>query len=566
MSKQYPFKFLDAYTREDKEIFFGRKEEVDSLYEMVFQSDTLLVYGASGTGKTSLVQCGLAGRFETHDWLALPVRRGNNLNASLERVMNEAGGEWAEEEENETIDFQSPQLLLTRDIRAIYLRYFRPTYLIFDQFEELYILGSADEQAAFIETVKILLQVEQPLKMIFIIREEYLGHLFAFEKAVPQLLRKKLRVEPMNLDKVGQVLMGVNALPASNVKLEADAETEIVEAIFEKIKTREKSLTIQLPYLQVFLDKLYLSITHDEARQAKALIGPAALAAMGNIGDVLRQLLEEQALSIANELSGEFPGTGPETIWQVISPFATLEGTREPMSLAAMQVRLPELDPPMLNRAIALLVNRRLLRFDDVEEMYELAHDSLALQIAGRRGEEEIALLEAQRIIHSQTALKPEKREYFSEKQLNLLEPLITKLILSEEEKDWVEQSRAEALKIRVLHSNRVYLSVLFGLLLFFVTISIWKWSFEQVNDYKFLDREKYNNLLSEMDKLKEEKAKTKSKEFGDYYDRALRIFEAGGCPDSLIRGMEKISSEYSDSTRFGEVISQLQSKNPKCK
>jgi Cdc6-like AAA superfamily ATPase len=69
--KKYPLKFLDSYTKADTDIFFGRNEEVDALYEMIFQTDILLLYGASGTGKTSLIQCGLASRFESHDWLDL---------------------------------------------------------------------------------------------------------------------------------------------------------------------------------------------------------------------------------------------------------------------------------------------------------------------------------------------------------------------------------------------------------------------------------------------------------------------------------------------------------------
>ena len=92
MQKRYPFKFLDAYTRDDSDIFFGREEEVDALYEMVFQADLLLVFGASGTGKTSLIQCGLASRFQSHDWLALNIRRGSNLNVSFEKALLEAGG------------------------------------------------------------------------------------------------------------------------------------------------------------------------------------------------------------------------------------------------------------------------------------------------------------------------------------------------------------------------------------------------------------------------------------------------------------------------------------------
>ena len=65
-----PFKFLDSYTREDKEIFFGRDREIEEMYQKVFEGKILLVYGISGTGKTSLINCGLANKFEDSDWLS----------------------------------------------------------------------------------------------------------------------------------------------------------------------------------------------------------------------------------------------------------------------------------------------------------------------------------------------------------------------------------------------------------------------------------------------------------------------------------------------------------------
>ncbi|MEP6556766.1 MAG: ATP-binding protein, partial [Ferruginibacter sp.] len=272
--KKYPFKFLDAYSREDTGIFFGRDEEIAALYEMVFQSPVLLVYGASGTGKTSLIQCGLASKFQSHDWLALPIRRGGNINASFEKTLADAGGnatetedmDWLKEvmEEKPVATITKPLSPLEKSFKAIYQNSFRPIYLIFDQFEELFILGNKAEQERFIETVKEILQVEQPVKMIFSIREEYLGHLNNFERAVPQLMRKKLRVEPMNLDKVRQVIVGATAYENSNVHLQNGETDVIAEGIFDKIKGDDKTLTIQLPYLQVFLDKFYLDITKDE--------------------------------------------------------------------------------------------------------------------------------------------------------------------------------------------------------------------------------------------------------------------------------------------------------------
>ena len=78
-----PFKFLDAYTKQDKDIFFGRDQEIEDLYQKVFEAKILQVYGMSGTGKTSIINCGLANKFEESDWLPINIRRGTDINKSL---------------------------------------------------------------------------------------------------------------------------------------------------------------------------------------------------------------------------------------------------------------------------------------------------------------------------------------------------------------------------------------------------------------------------------------------------------------------------------------------------
>ena len=85
-----PFQFLDSFEAKDKDKFFGRDAEIETLYNLVHETPLVLVYGMSGTGKTSLVQCGLATRFDGPDWLPLPVRRGNNLNESLTTALQTA--------------------------------------------------------------------------------------------------------------------------------------------------------------------------------------------------------------------------------------------------------------------------------------------------------------------------------------------------------------------------------------------------------------------------------------------------------------------------------------------
>jgi hypothetical protein len=465
--KKYPLKFLDSYTKADTDIFFGRNEEVDTLYEMIFQTDILLLYGASGTGKTSLIQCGLASRFESHDWLDLYIRRGTNINESLENTLNTAGGmveedtDWLDMglEETEVVT-KKPLTGLQRQFKTIYLNAFRPIYLIFDQFEELYILGNKAEQQEFVENVKAILALEQPVKMIFSIREEYLGYLYDFERDVPQLLKKKLRVEPMNITKVQEVIAGTTTFEDSKITVKKGELSAFTKIVFEKLQGKDEAgntkrrITIDLPYLQVFLDKIYLEITNDNTRTADAEFSLATLENIGEIDDVLRAFLEEQVVSISQQLRPKHPTLKAEYIWKILSPFVTLDGTKEPISTEVIRDKVENTvensQADLTAAIIESLVKSKIIRYVETNETYEIAHDSLAAKIADKRSDEEIALLEVKRLIKSQAVLKADAQELFTEKQLNFIEPYLTKLTLETTEKVLIEKSRVAIVAAKI--------------------------------------------------------------------------------------------------------------------
>ena len=451
IQSKYPFKFLDAYNRNDRDIFFGREAEIEALYQMVYQTDLILVYGASGTGKTSIINCGLASKFQPYEWLALQIRRGANLNESLNKSLEaeliKAGASSAEDADSDNLDWllesdtgqtNNPGSPVALKLKQLYLTHFKPVFLIFDQFEELYILGSKEEQRQFVETIREILRMEQPVKILISIREEYLGYLYEFERRVPELLRKKLRIEPMHLEKVRAIVAGINKLGRhSTVTFSKDAEQEIGKGIFEKLKEREHTLTIELPYLQVFLDKLYLKISGDADRKKPVVITPESLQSIGQIGDVLRNFLDEQVVENAGNLKVE-----PDTIKKLLSPFVTLDGTKEPLSAAQLHARLPELDEALINRSLEAFQSGRILRFDEKELRYEVAHDSLARQIATYQDAEDVARQKALQIIRTQMLLEAEKRDVFTERQLVFMEPHLERLELSDDEKEWIAHSR----------------------------------------------------------------------------------------------------------------------------
>ena len=109
------------------DFFFGRTDEIDLIYDMVFDTNLLMIYGASGTGKTSLVQCGLANRFQKTDWFDIHVRRKDNINRSI----------WKEIRKHALTDIPEGKDLPSA-IQSLFLDFFKPIYLIFDQFEELF--------------------------------------------------------------------------------------------------------------------------------------------------------------------------------------------------------------------------------------------------------------------------------------------------------------------------------------------------------------------------------------------------------------------------------------------
>jgi len=440
MQKKYPFKFLDSYTREDKDFFFGRTDEIEDLYKMCFQSNILLVYGTSGTGKTSLIQCGLANKFQSYDWSSLFIRRGKNLIYALDKILCEETDKAFPAAAEKEYSIKN----LTEKIESIYEVSLKPIYLIFDQFEELYILGNNDEQNGFFKVIREILSIKRPVKIIISIREEYLGHLYKFEQAVPELLRKKLRVEAMNLGKVTTVIEGIGNSKNSNISIEKGKEKDIATTIFEKLREDEKSNTIQLPYLQVFLDNLYMDITKkeyptagDETRKAEATISTEALNKFGNIGDVLRSFLVEQVSKTALKL--EKP---QEIIWRILSPFVTLQGTKNPIEKIEVFEILRDIPHDFIEKVIDVFVKSRILRLNENNQRYEITHDALAKQVNAHRSPEEIAILEVKRMIKNLVEAQKGKSRVFDEEQLAIIKQFRERIQLEPEEVKAIESSQ----------------------------------------------------------------------------------------------------------------------------
>jgi hypothetical protein len=438
-----PFKFLDPYGREDRDIFFGRNEEVENLYQYVNKNRLVLVYGQSGTGKTSLVQCGLANRFEVTDWVPFFIRRGKNINESFRQVISQSkalGG--AEVKENQ----------LNKALERISARYLRPVYLIFDQFEELLILGDEAEKEQFLITLEDILEADetQSCNLLFIMREEYFAWLDGFERRIPGFSDRRLRVEPMRPARIGDVI--TQSCAHFNITLEQPQENaqQIIRSLSSKTG-------ISLPYLQVYLDMFWredYARTYPDSWQEEGYpplhFSTQEIEGFGAIRDVLERFLQERREGIQHSLAHKYRDVPPDTVRNVLDAFATEEGTKRPinynMEMGIISVAenapdtLHQIPSAVLIDCLLQLEQSRILRTDG--DTYELAHDTLANLIDQQRTDAQRQRNEIRRRILTSYHGFGETGEYLTRKQLTLYEESIPFLRLDTPVVQYLENSR----------------------------------------------------------------------------------------------------------------------------
>ena len=139
--------------------------------------------------------------------------------------------------------------------------------------------------------------------MIFILREEYFAWLDSFEEVIPEFAYRRLRVEPMRIRKVEEVI--TKSCRKFNIVLENP--TENARQIYNILSGKAG---FSLPYLQVYLDQLwkedYLR-TYPKGYTGEKLPAPLnfttqEIIEFGQISDVLLRFLNERRHAVQKKL------------------------------------------------------------------------------------------------------------------------------------------------------------------------------------------------------------------------------------------------------------------------
>jgi WD40 repeat protein len=450
-----PFKFLDSFTKDDRDIFFGRDKEIEELHSRVFESKILLVYGTSGTGKSSLINCGLANKFNDADWLPVGIRRGTDINRSLFEVLSKSALTKAPFEKVALSGANSYNL--EKLLRSVYLDHFKPVFLIFDQFEELFIFGQKDEKDELIKNVSKVIDSDIQCRFIFSIREEYLAGVTEFERVIPSFLSNRIRIEKMTRQNAIRTIEGPCRI--NNIQIEPG----FADALLEKLNPDTPE--VELTWLQIYLDKIMRLAGGEDHSVEK--ISMDLLEKAGDVKDILGSFLEEQISQLSD----------PETGLVVLKSFVSVKGTRRQITeeevVEYSSTFGKEIDSETVKELIQKFIRLRILRDKDENGKYELRHDSLASKIFEKITIVEKELLEVKNFIDNAFANYEKRHLLLLDEDLKYIAPYEDKLFLNDKSQRFIAQSKQAIHKARRRRQNIAIIaaSILIAILSFF---TIW--------------------------------------------------------------------------------------------
>lgn len=397
---------LQSYSEAQAEMFFGRDKESSELTNLVETNTLTIVFGKSGTGKTSLLNAGVFPGLRKHFCLPFRIRLEFENNSPdlvtqiknvLKQEIDKYGFKAGYYPSNETLweYFHKEPLWIT--ITPI---------LVFDQFEEIFTLAKtnnrfgANEQSVFWQELSDLIEnsipenlkthflnnkeqvdynyKKQKTKVLFAFREEFLPEFESIALKIPSVKYSRFRLMAMNGHQAYEV---VTKTWKENIDA---AEAKQVVSFFSNSKTGESYdvMTVEpslLSQVCSFIDKERL-----EEKSAKV---SADLLKNYPKETILRAIYDE-VLSEANKAmpqnEGSENGSKNPVKEFVEEKLITTQGFRTKYSLTA--------DDAFIKQGLNVLKKKYFLREED--QFIELTHDILTPIIKSDREKrrKEIAL------------------------------------------------------------------------------------------------------------------------------------------------------------------------------
>src|SRR4051794_22767993 len=205
-----PFVGPRPFEKEDSDKFFGRTRETEELLSLIIAHRAVLVYAQSGAGKSSLLRAGVINRLEDQQYQVLRSARVHGLlpnDVLPESVQNifvyHALQYWATTLPNGESIKHHAETTVSEFLKPLVAAPAAgedsspPLIVILDQFEEFFTTNQHrwQERRPFFEQLAEALRELPTMKVVFVMREEYIAQLEPFADLLPEKLRPRMHLE-----------------------------------------------------------------------------------------------------------------------------------------------------------------------------------------------------------------------------------------------------------------------------------------------------------------------------------------------------------------------------------
>ncbi|MCP3798314.1 hypothetical protein NLX83_03490 [Allokutzneria sp. A3M-2-11 16] len=195
-----PYRGLAAFREQDAELFFGREGLVTDLVDRLSRDRFLVVAGASGAGKSSLLRAGVAHRVATEglagraDWRTVVLAPGARpLTTWTERLADAVGDVPGDVDARAALSEDPtalPRLVELADVSLL---------VVVDQFEETFADEVGEEERAVFLAAVLAARQTKRLRVVLGVRADFLGHCSRHPGLVEAMRDRHVLVGPMTV-------------------------------------------------------------------------------------------------------------------------------------------------------------------------------------------------------------------------------------------------------------------------------------------------------------------------------------------------------------------------------
>lgn len=237
---------------EDQLLFFGRNYETEEIVTLILSHQLVLIYAQSGTGKTSILNANVIPELEEKEGFEiLPTARVGISPYDVDETNSIKDSKKDQVVSNHYM-FNAlwsmkpninPRSLTNMSLSDFLNKYFSTTedyanfpftkLIIFDQLEEIFNIFPKnwyEEQIMFFKQITDALNKNPYLRIVFVIREDYLAQLDSFSRILPEKLRPRFRLERLRKKAALQAIKG----PLEKAKSYSDDKSIHIDKLFEE--------------------------------------------------------------------------------------------------------------------------------------------------------------------------------------------------------------------------------------------------------------------------------------------------------------------------------------------